>query len=172
MLSDFWREISFRTISTVSEFLIYECENGEFKEMPPACEQPASGCFSQLLHVLPCKLMAPGKATLRYKKVSVSHLWLFQTPWTIATRLLCPWILQARILEWIAILFFRGFSQSRDETQVSYIAGRFLPSESPGKTSRGRKKRDETMEEWWAMKKNQKSRPMEALAGKISKKQE
>ena len=25
------------------------------------------------------------------------------TPWTVATRLLCPWILQARILEWVAI---------------------------------------------------------------------
>ena len=28
-------------------------------------------------------------------------------------------ILQARILEWVAILFFRGSSQPRDRTQVS-----------------------------------------------------
>ena len=35
-------------------------------------------------------------------------------------------ILQARILKWIAIPFFRGFSQSRDQTQVSCIAGRFF----------------------------------------------
>ena len=35
-------------------------------------------------------------------------------------------ILQARILEWIAILFSRGFSQPRDPTQVSCIAGGFL----------------------------------------------
>ena len=33
-------------------------------------------------------------------------------------------ILQARILEWVAISFFRGSSQPRDRTQVSRIAGR------------------------------------------------
>ena len=36
--------------------------------------------------------------------------------------------LQARILEWIAIPFPRGSSQSRDRTQVSHIAGRFFTS--------------------------------------------
>ena len=35
-------------------------------------------------------------------------------------------ILQARILEWIAIPFSRGSSQLRDQTQVSFIAGRFF----------------------------------------------
>ena len=35
-------------------------------------------------------------------------------------------IFQARILEWVAILFFRGSSQPRDQTQVSGIAGRFF----------------------------------------------
>ena len=34
-------------------------------------------------------------------------------------------ILQARILEWVAISFSRGSSQHRDWTQVSHIAGRF-----------------------------------------------
>ena len=33
-------------------------------------------------------------------------------------------ILQARILEWVAISFSRGSSRPRDRTQVSYIAGR------------------------------------------------
>ena len=33
-------------------------------------------------------------------------------------------ILQARILEWVAISFSRGSSQPRDQTQVSRIAGR------------------------------------------------
>ena len=33
-------------------------------------------------------------------------------------------ILQARILEWVAISFARGSSQPRDQTQVSCIAGR------------------------------------------------
>ena len=35
-------------------------------------------------------------------------------------------ILQARILEWVAFPFSRGSSQSRDQTQVSRIAGRFF----------------------------------------------
>ena len=33
-------------------------------------------------------------------------------------------ILQARILEWVAISFSRGVSQPRDQTQVSRIGGR------------------------------------------------
>ena len=35
-------------------------------------------------------------------------------------------ILQARILEWVAILFSRGSSQPKDQTQVSCIASGFL----------------------------------------------
>ena len=35
-------------------------------------------------------------------------------------------ILQARILEWVAIIFCRGSSQPRDWTQFSYIAGEFF----------------------------------------------
>ena len=35
-------------------------------------------------------------------------------------------ILQARILEWVAMPSSRGFSQTRDWTQVSCIAGRFF----------------------------------------------
>ena len=35
-------------------------------------------------------------------------------------------ILHARILEWVAIAFFRGSSWPRDPTQVSCIAGRFF----------------------------------------------
>ena len=35
-------------------------------------------------------------------------------------------ILQARILEWIALPFFRGSSQPRDWTWVSWILGRFF----------------------------------------------
>ena len=37
-------------------------------------------------------------------------------------------ILQARILEWVAIPFSRGASQPRDRTQVSCIAGGFFAS--------------------------------------------
>ena len=35
-------------------------------------------------------------------------------------------ILQARILEWVAMLFSRGFSEPRDRTQVFCIAGGFF----------------------------------------------
>ena len=35
-------------------------------------------------------------------------------------------ILQARILEWVAFPFSRGFSQLRDQTQVFHIAGGFF----------------------------------------------
>ena len=37
-------------------------------------------------------------------------------------------ILQARILERVAVPFPRGSSQSRDRTQISRIAGRFFTS--------------------------------------------
>ena len=37
-------------------------------------------------------------------------------------------ILQARILEWIAIPFCRGSSQPRDRTHISCIAGEFFTS--------------------------------------------
>ena len=35
-------------------------------------------------------------------------------------------ILQARIVEWVAISFSRGSSRPRDQSQVSCIAGRFF----------------------------------------------
>ena len=35
-------------------------------------------------------------------------------------------ILQVRILEWVAVLFSRVSSQPRDQTQESWIAGRFF----------------------------------------------
>ena len=41
-------------------------------------------------------------------------------------------ILQARILEWVAIPFSRRFSWSRDQTQVSCTAGRFFTVWSTG----------------------------------------
>ena len=37
-------------------------------------------------------------------------------------------ILQARILEWVAILSSRGSFQPRGRTQVSHVAGRFFTS--------------------------------------------
>ena len=39
-------------------------------------------------------------------------------------------ILQARILEWVAISFSRGYFRPRDQTCVSYIAGSFFTTYS------------------------------------------
>ena len=49
---------------------------------------------------------------------SLSHVQLTATPWTVHG------ILQARILEWVAVPFSRGFSQPRVWTQVSCTAGK------------------------------------------------
>ena len=48
----------------------------------------------------------------------LSHIRLFAT----------HGILQARILEWVALPFSRGSSQPRDQTQVSHITGSFFTS--------------------------------------------
>ena len=49
------------------------------------------------------------------------------TPWTVApTGSSIHGILQARILEWVAISFSRGSSPPRDQTWVSYTAGRYF----------------------------------------------
>ena len=61
----------------------------------------------------------------------LSHFWLFVTPWTIAS---VHGILQARILEWVAIPFSRGSSWPRDQTCLSCINGVFFTAEPPGKS--------------------------------------
>ena len=43
-------------------------------------------------------------------------------------------ILQAGILEWVAISYSRGSSQPRDRTYVSCLSGRFFTTGFPGKT--------------------------------------
>ena len=50
-------------------------------------------------------------------------------------RLLCSWISQARILEWIAISSSRGSSQSRDQTSVCHIAGGLFTIWATGEAS-------------------------------------
>ena len=46
-------------------------------------------------------------------------------------------ILQARILEWVAIPFSKGSSQPRDWIQISHIAGRFFTIWATREASRG-----------------------------------
>jgi len=49
-------------------------------------------------------------------------------PWTVCSPpgSFVNEILQARILEWVAVSFFRGSSQPRVQTWVFYIAGGFF----------------------------------------------
>ena len=65
-----------------------------------------------------------------------SYVWLFATPLIAPPGSSAHGILQARILEWVTIPFFRGSSQPRDWSRVfwdSCIAGRFFIAEPPGK---------------------------------------
>ena len=82
--------------------------------------------------LIPCHLLSPigwlkstGKVKVKVK--SLNHFWPFATPWTVAYQVSSIHeIFQARILEWVAIFFSRRSSRTRDWTQVSLIAGRFL----------------------------------------------
>ena len=63
------------------------------------------------------------------------HTWLLEVKVAQSCLTLCDpmdytvhGILQARRLEWVALLFSRGSSQLRDQIQVSGIAGRFFTS--------------------------------------------
>ena len=59
--------------------------------------------------------------------VAQSCLTLWDPPWSAPHQApLVMGILQARILEWVAILFSSGSSQPRGGTQVSRMAGRFF----------------------------------------------
>ena len=59
--------------------------------------------------------------------LSLSCVWLFATPWTVAHQApLSMGILQARMMEWVAMPSFRESPQPRDQTQVSCTEGRFF----------------------------------------------
>ena len=58
---------------------------------------------------------------------SLSHIQLFGTPMGCSlSGSSVHGVPQARISVWVATLFSRGFSRPRDQTQVSYISGRFF----------------------------------------------
>ena len=91
-----------------------------------------------------CKSLGPGKALsgiLRTEEGGVRRscspvkVKVSQSSPTLCDPMNCSpsgssvhWILQARILEWVAISFSRGSSRSGDRTQVSSIAGGFFTS--------------------------------------------
>ena len=60
--------------------------------------------------------------TLTHVLSSFSHVWLFATSCTSPPGSSVHGILQARILEWVAISSSRGSSQPGDGTHVSYVS--------------------------------------------------
>ena len=89
------------------------------------------------------KTIALSRQTFVYKVMSLLYNMLSKLVIAFLPRskcLLIPWlqspsavilepkktVLQARIPEWVAFPFSRGFSQPRDRTQVSHIVGKFF----------------------------------------------
>ena len=64
----------------------------------------------------------------------LSHVQLFETPWTAAFQV--HGIFQSRILEQVAISFFRDSSQPRDRAHVSYTGRQILSRLLPGRPPR------------------------------------
>ena len=87
---------------------------GKVKEMDSSLAFPEGMQPSQHLDLNPVRSTLVSNLQ-KGKWKSLSCVWLFE-------------ILQARILEWVAIPFSGGSSQHRDETQVSHIAGGFCTS--------------------------------------------
>ena len=111
---------------------------------PGSSNGKESACSAEDLGLIPAEGRSPGEGNgnpllcscLRnpmdrseVKWKSLSHAQLCD-PWAIQCNL---WNSQARILEWVAVPFTRGSSQSRDRSQVSCIAGESFPAEPPGK---------------------------------------
>ena len=83
---------------------------------------------------------ADSRTACWYFRYVLSHIQLFETLWTVAhqaplsmeysrqepTGSFVHGILQARILKWVPIPFFRGSSQPKDWTRTSCIESRFF----------------------------------------------
>ena len=80
----------------------------------------AEGALSQIFHtyILPVLCAELGSAQVCPT---------LSTPWTAAHQAPLPMgILQARVMEWVAMPCSRGSSQPRDQTQVSRTASEFF----------------------------------------------
>ena len=75
------------------------------------------GCCALLQGIFPTQGLNPGLAHCRWILYHLSHQG------------------SPRILEWLAYPFSRGFSQPRDQTQVSHIASSFFTSDNPGNSN-------------------------------------
>ena len=64
---------------------------------------------------------------------SLSCVWLFETPWTVARQAPLRGIFPARILEQVAISSSSRSSRARDRSCISLTAGRFFTTEPLGR---------------------------------------
>ena len=85
-----------------------------------------SKCFCLCIHTYVC---------VCFVIYLLSHVWLFCDPMEYSPPgSSVQEILQARMLEWLAISFSRGSSQPRNQICISSLAGRFFATrEPPGK---------------------------------------
>ena len=74
------------------------------------------------------------KKKRNWKRKLLSCVWLYDPMDCSPSGFSVHGILQARILEWVAIPFSRGSSWSRDRTWVSHIVGRFFTIWATGKS--------------------------------------
>ena len=108
--------------------------------LPPA---KGAGSYFQPLHTYPACTPpghfppSPGHSELSnihfHLALTILYSEIAQSCMTLCNPMVCSLpgsslhrILQARVLEWIAISFSRGSSQPRNQTWVSYIADRFF----------------------------------------------
>ena len=125
LLSQVWL---FATLATggFSVHRILHASIQEWVACPPPGIFSTQGSNPHLLHyrrILYC--WATGETQMGHVKVKVAQVRLTlcdPMDYTVHG------ILQARILEWVAVPFSRGSSQPRDGTQVSRIAGGFFTS--------------------------------------------
>ena len=90
----------------------------------PAIVRPSSSFRTSFLESRLCTCCFYTQPNFKQANCSsFNHVWLFATPRMVAS---VHRILQARILEWVAIPFSRGSFQPRGQTQVSHTAGRFF----------------------------------------------
>ena len=100
-------------------------------------EPPGKSCVCVYIHEILCVCVCVCVCVCIHTRFPVcmcacmlscfSCVWLFVTLWTVGFQApLSMGILQGWILEWVAMPSSRGSSQSRDQTQVSCIAGGFF----------------------------------------------
>ena len=114
-----WR-VCIHMVQTLSQTLVTRVDKMRKCSQVLCCDESCSA----LHHILPC---FPGNIQIRKKCVSVSCLVVSDSA-TPRSLLGSPahGILQARILEWVAISFSRGTSWPRGQTRISYIGRQIL----------------------------------------------